>query len=88
MWTPDAREKSMRVAIIGASGKTGTQLVQESLRRGYQVSAVCRDSSIGKLDEFAGSDGFSVTVMLLFCGSAGAGSGMGESVAVDLLVIV
>ena len=42
----------MKVAIIGASGKTGTKLVRESLKRGYQVVAVCRYSSVEKLDEF------------------------------------
>ena len=50
----------MKVAIIGASGKTGTQLVGESLKRGYQVAAVCRDASVEKLDTFAGRDGFSL----------------------------
>jgi len=50
----------MKVAIIGASGKTGTHLVRESLERGYQVVAVCRDSSVEKLDEFVGRDGFAV----------------------------
>ncbi len=50
----------MKVAIIGASGKTGTQLVRESLKRGHQVAAVCRDSSVEKLDAFAGRDGFTV----------------------------
>jgi putative NADH-flavin reductase len=48
----------MKVAIIGASGKTGARLVRESLRRGYQVVGVCRDSSVGKLDEFTDRDGF------------------------------
>jgi putative NADH-flavin reductase len=50
----------MKVAIIGASGKTGTKLVRESLKRRYQVVAVCRDSSAEKLGEFAGRDGFTV----------------------------
>ena len=48
----------MKVAIIGASGKTGTKLVRESLNRGYQVVAVCRHSSVEKLDEFMERDGF------------------------------
>jgi putative NADH-flavin reductase len=51
----------VKVAIIGASGKTGTKLVRESLRRGYRVVAVCRHSSVDKLDEFADRDGFTVT---------------------------
>ena len=50
----------MKVAIIGASGKTGTKLVRESLKREYQVVAVCRDSSIEKLDEFASHSGFTL----------------------------
>jgi putative NADH-flavin reductase len=48
----------MRVAIIGASGKTGIKTVREALKRGYEVVAVCRESSAAKLDEFAGHDGF------------------------------
>jgi putative NADH-flavin reductase len=50
----------MKVAIVGASGKTGTRLVRESLKRRYQVVAVCRDSSVEKLGEFTGRDGFAV----------------------------
>jgi putative NADH-flavin reductase len=50
----------MKVAVIGASGKTGTKLVRESLERGYQVVAVCRDSSVENLDEFCNRDGFTV----------------------------
>jgi len=48
----------VRVAIIGASGKTGICLVREALRRGCEVVGVCRDSSVGKLADFAASDGF------------------------------
>ena len=50
----------MKVAIIGASGKTGTKLVRESLKRGYGVVALCRHSSVEKLDEFTGHDRFTV----------------------------
>ncbi len=50
----------MKVAIIGASGKTGAKLVRESLKRGYKVMAVCRHSSLEKLDEFTDRDGFTV----------------------------
>jgi putative NADH-flavin reductase len=50
----------MKVAIIGASGKTGTKLVRESLKRGHEVVAVCRRSSVERLDEFTGRDGFAV----------------------------
>jgi putative NADH-flavin reductase len=48
----------MKVAIVGASGKTGTKLVRESLRRGYEVVAVCRHESVEKLDEFSDCDRF------------------------------
>ena len=48
----------MIVAIIGASGKTGTKLVRESLQRGYEVVAVCRHTSVEKLDEFTDCDQF------------------------------
>ena len=50
----------MKVAIIGASGKMGTTLVRHSLKRGYQVVAVCRHSSAEKLDEFTTLEGFTV----------------------------
>jgi putative NADH-flavin reductase len=50
----------MKVAIIGASGKLGTKLVRESLKRGYQAVAVCRHSSVEKLDEFTTREGFTV----------------------------
>jgi putative NADH-flavin reductase len=46
----------MKVAIIGASGKTGIKLVRESLRRGYQVVAVCRTSSSDRLSGFSDYD--------------------------------
>ena len=55
----------MKVAIIGASGKTGIRLVIESLQRAYQVVAVCRDSSADKLAAFAGCDGFTVKTALV-----------------------
>ena len=51
----------MKVAIIGACGKLGTKLVRESLRRGCQVAAVCRDSSVGRLGAFSDRDGFTVS---------------------------
>lgn len=43
----------MKVAIIGASGKTGTELVREALRRGHQVVAVCRASSADRLQKYS-----------------------------------
>ena len=50
----------MKVAIIGACGKTGIQLVRESLRRGHQVAAACRTASAGRLKECANSAGCTV----------------------------
>lgn len=35
-------------------------MVRESLKRGYQVVAVCRHSSVESLDEFTDCDGFTV----------------------------
>jgi len=39
----------MKLAIIGAAGKTGTALVHEALARGHQVNALCRAASARKL---------------------------------------
>lgn len=50
----------MKVAIVGASGKTGRKLIEEALRRGYEVVGVCRDRSAGKLEEYKSSPGFSL----------------------------
>ena len=44
----------MKVCIVGASGKLGKYMVQHALDRDYEVVAVCRERSIGKLDEFKG----------------------------------
>jgi uncharacterized protein len=35
----------MKIGIIGASGKTGTDLVQEAVSRGHEVTALVRDAS-------------------------------------------
>lgn len=43
---------SKKVCIVGASGKLGRYMVQHALDRGYQVVGVCREKSVGKLDEF------------------------------------
>lgn len=44
----------MKVCIVGASGKLGKYMVQHALDQGYEVVAVCRERSVGKLDEFKG----------------------------------
>ncbi len=46
----------MKIAIIGASGKTGQKLVDGALARGHRVVAVCRDASVGKLEAYSGHD--------------------------------
>jgi NAD(P)-dependent dehydrogenase (short-subunit alcohol dehydrogenase family) len=44
----------MRICVVGASGKLGKYMVQHALDRGYEVVAVCREKSAGKLAEFEG----------------------------------
>ncbi len=44
----------MKVCIVGASGKLGKYMVRHALDRGYEVVAVCREQSVGKLAEFDG----------------------------------
>jgi len=44
----------MRVCIVGASGKLGQHMVQHALDCGYEVVAVCRETSVEKLDRFNG----------------------------------
>ena len=43
----------MNVCIVGASGKLGRYMVRHALDRGHRVVGVCREKSVGKLDEFA-----------------------------------
>jgi len=42
----------MRVCIVGASGKLGRYMVRHALDRGWEVVAVCRARSVGKLADF------------------------------------
>lgn len=44
----------MKVCIIGASGKLGRYMIQHCLERGYDLTCVCREQSVGKLDQFKG----------------------------------
>jgi NAD(P)-dependent dehydrogenase (short-subunit alcohol dehydrogenase family) len=44
----------MKVCIVGASGKLGQYMVQHALERGYDVTGVCREQSVPKLDQFKG----------------------------------
>lgn len=41
-----------KICIIGASGKLGQYMVEHALARGYEIVAVCREQSVGKLDRF------------------------------------
>ncbi|MFC4057925.1 NAD(P)-dependent oxidoreductase [Planomonospora corallina] len=44
----------LRICVVGASGKLGRYMVRHALERGYEVVGVCRERSVGKLEEFAG----------------------------------
>ncbi len=48
-----APQTGKRVCIVGASGKLGRLMVDQALERGYDVVAVCRAQSTGKLAEYA-----------------------------------
>ncbi|MGK7368671.1 MAG: NAD(P)-dependent oxidoreductase [Candidatus Halalkalibacterium sp. M3_1C_030] len=41
-----------KVCIVGASGKLGQYMIQHALDRGYEVTGVCREQSVGKLERF------------------------------------
>jgi NAD(P)-dependent dehydrogenase (short-subunit alcohol dehydrogenase family) len=40
------------VCIVGASGKLGQYMIQHALDRGYEITGVCRERSVGKLERF------------------------------------
>jgi hypothetical protein len=44
--------RTVRVCILGASGKLGQYLIRHSLDRGHEVIGVCREQSVGKLEAF------------------------------------
>jgi hypothetical protein len=43
---------TMKVCIVGASGKLGQHLMQYALARGYDVTGVCREQSAAKLHAY------------------------------------
>jgi hypothetical protein len=43
---------TMKVCIVGASGKLGHYMIQHALDRGYEVVGVCRPESVQKLAAF------------------------------------
>ncbi len=43
-----------KVCIVGTSGKLGQYMIRHALDRDYEVVGVCRERSVGKLDEFKG----------------------------------
>ncbi len=44
----------MKICIVGISGKLGLYMTRHALARGHEVVGVCRERSVGKLDEFKG----------------------------------
>src|ERR671921_324698 len=68
-------DRRMRVCIVGASGKLGRYMVEHALDRGYEVVAVCREQSVGKI---AGCDG--VLVVLVPRGVHGYSTGTAQAV--------
>ncbi|MFP3526258.1 NAD(P)H-binding protein, partial [Pantoea sp. SIMBA_072] len=47
-----------KIAIIGATGRAGSQLLEEALRRGHSVVAIARDPS-----RLQGRDGVTVKAL-------------------------
>src|SRR5919112_1426649 len=68
-------DRRMRVCIVGASGKLGRYMVEHALDRGYEVVAVCREQSVGKLADFEG-----VLVVLVPRGVHGYSTGTAQAV--------
>ena len=50
--TVETEKPSKKVCIVGASGKLGQYMVRHALERGYEVVGVCREQSVGKLEQF------------------------------------
>lgn len=50
---PAVRRPIRRVCIVGASGKLGRYMIGHCLDRGYEVVGVCREQSVGKLEDVA-----------------------------------
>ncbi|MCR1785243.1 SDR family oxidoreductase [Nocardioides carbamazepini] len=50
--SPDST-RPRRVCIVGGSGKLGRHLIHHCLDQGYDVVAVCREKSVGKLADLA-----------------------------------
>ncbi len=48
----------MKLAIIGAAGKTGICTTRLALELGFEVAAVCREPSAARLIEYADHTGF------------------------------
>ncbi|KAA0254306.1 MAG: hypothetical protein DPW18_12455 [Chloroflexi bacterium] len=44
--------RSNEICIIGASGKLGRCMIEHALDRGYEVSGVCQERNMSKLDAF------------------------------------
>jgi len=42
---PEHKGVTMKIAIIGATGRVGTRLIDEALRRGHEVTAIARHAS-------------------------------------------
>ncbi|MDM3885023.1 NAD(P)-dependent oxidoreductase [Pseudomonas sp. BCRC 81390] len=55
----------MKIAIIGATGRAGSQLLEEALRRGHSVLAIARDPS-----RLQGRDGVTVKALDVKDGAA------------------